>query len=174
MAGGGPLPPVTPEGTALAAETRMGSDSWGSPAFLPRKLPKQSWLPSKAGLLNNTSRGRGSAFPCRRISQLYLQGKEDYNYSALIMSILQVRYWSELPYPPPGDLPKPGIKPRSPALQADSLPSEPSGEPVFILFILCPWTHLIAKFLLIQGGVSPEGWDRGHFLLQTFSFPAVH
>ena len=33
-------------------------------------------------------------------------------------------YWSELPCPPPGDLPNPGIKPRSPALQADSLPAE--------------------------------------------------
>ena len=28
-----------------------------------------------------------------------------------------------------GDLPNPGIKPRSPALQADSLPSEPQGKP---------------------------------------------
>ena len=34
-------------------------------------------------------------------------------------------FWSGLPCLPPGDLPKPGIKPRSPALQADSLPSEP-------------------------------------------------
>ena len=31
-------------------------------------------------------------------------------------------YWSELPFPPPGDLPNPGIEPRSPTLQADSLP----------------------------------------------------
>ena len=30
-----------------------------------------------------------------------------------------------LPFPPPGDLPNPGIKPRSPTLQVDSLPSEP-------------------------------------------------
>ena len=37
-------------------------------------------------------------------------------------------YWSGLPFPPPGDLPDPGIKPRSPALQADSLPSEPPGK----------------------------------------------
>ena len=37
-------------------------------------------------------------------------------------------YWSGLLYPP-GDLPNPGIKPRSPALQADSLPSEPPGKP---------------------------------------------
>ena len=39
-------------------------------------------------------------------------------------------YWSGLPWPPPGDLPSPGIKPGSPALQADSLPSEPLGKPV--------------------------------------------
>ena len=34
-------------------------------------------------------------------------------------------YWRGLPFPSPGDLPNPAIKPRSPALQADSLPSEP-------------------------------------------------
>ena len=34
------------------------------------------------------------------------------------------KYWSQLPFPSPGDLPNPGIKPRSPALQADSLLSE--------------------------------------------------
>ena len=35
-------------------------------------------------------------------------------------------YWSGLPVPSPGDFPDPGIEPRSPTLQADSLPSEPS------------------------------------------------
>ena len=38
-------------------------------------------------------------------------------------------YWSELPFLSPGDLPKPGIEPGSPASQADSLPSEPPGKP---------------------------------------------
>ena len=33
-----------------------------------------------------------------------------------------------LPFPSPGDLPNPGIEPRSPTLQADSLPSEPPGK----------------------------------------------
>ena len=37
-------------------------------------------------------------------------------------------YWSGLPVPSPGDLPNPGTKPRSPALQADSLPSEPPAQ----------------------------------------------
>ena len=36
-------------------------------------------------------------------------------------------YWSGLPCPLPGDLSNPGIKPRSPELQADSLPPEPSN-----------------------------------------------
>ena len=42
--------------------------------------------------------------------------------------LYQQEYWSGKPFPSPGDLPDPGIKPRSPALQADSLPSEPPGK----------------------------------------------
>ena len=38
--------------------------------------------------------------------------------------------WSGLPFPSPGDLPDPGIEPRSPALQADALPCEPPGKPI--------------------------------------------
>ena len=38
-------------------------------------------------------------------------------------------YWSGLSFPSPGDLPDPGIEPRSPALQADALPSQPPGKP---------------------------------------------
>ena len=42
-----------------------------------------------------------------------------------IHGICRQEYWSGLPFPFPGDLPDPGIKPRSPALQADALSSEP-------------------------------------------------
>ena len=38
-------------------------------------------------------------------------------------------YWIGLPFPSPGDLPDPGTKPRSPTLQADSLPTELGGKP---------------------------------------------
>ena len=38
-------------------------------------------------------------------------------------------YWSGLPFPPPGDLPDPGSELGSPALQADSLPTELPGKP---------------------------------------------
>ena len=40
-------------------------------------------------------------------------------------------YWSGLPLPSPGDLPDPGIEPRSSVLQADALPSEPPGKPIY-------------------------------------------
>ena len=45
------------------------------------------------------------------------------------MGFSRQEHWSGLPFPSPGDLPNPGIEPRSPALQADSLPSEPTGKP---------------------------------------------
>ena len=47
----------------------------------------------------------------------------------LSMRFSRQEYWSGLPFPSPGDLPNPGIKPGSPALQADSLPPEPLGKP---------------------------------------------
>ena len=47
---------------------------------------------------------------------------------SLSMGFSKQEYWSEFPRPPPGNLPDSGIKPRSPALQADSLPSEPPGD----------------------------------------------
>ena len=45
------------------------------------------------------------------------------------MGFSRQEYWSGVPLPPPGDLPHPGIEPRSPALQADALPSEPPRKP---------------------------------------------
>ena len=47
------------------------------------------------------------------------------------MGFLRQEYWSgKLPFPSPGNLPNLGIEPRSPALQANSLPSEPQGKPL--------------------------------------------
>ena len=43
----------------------------------------------------------------------------------LSMEFSRQEYWSGLPFPSPGDLPNPGIKPGSPAWQADALSSEP-------------------------------------------------
>ena len=48
----------------------------------------------------------------------------------LSMGFSRQEYWSRLPFPSPGDLPDPGIEPRSPALEADALTSEPPGKPM--------------------------------------------
>ena len=45
------------------------------------------------------------------------------------MGFSRQEYWSGLPFLSPGDLPNPGIEPRSPALEADTLPTEPPGKP---------------------------------------------
>ena len=49
---------------------------------------------------------------------------------SLSMGFSRQEYWSGLPYCPPGDLSNPGIKPMSPALHVDSLPSESPGKPI--------------------------------------------
>ena len=45
--------------------------------------------------------------------------------ASLFMGFSRQEYWSGVPFPSPGDLPDPGIKPGSPTLQANALPSEP-------------------------------------------------
>ena len=52
-----------------------------------------------------------------------------FHQAPLSMTFSRQEYWSGLPFPSPGDLPNPGIKPWSPAWEADSLPSEPAGKP---------------------------------------------
>ena len=75
-------------------------------------------------------------------------------------------YWSGLPFPSPGDLPNPGSEPGSPAVQADSLPSEPQGG--FKDQTLTPlhWKHEVLTtelpgkfmgFFLGGGGVGGDG-----------------
>ena len=86
-----------------------------------------------------------------------LRNALDYNLpGSSVLGIFQAEYWSGLPFPPPGDLPDSGINPVSPALQEDSLPSEPSGsrpspfemENFFfvIKFLLC-WAFRRLKIL---------------------------
>ena len=102
-------------------------------------------------------------------------------------------YWSGLPFPSPGDLPDPGINPRSPALQADTLTSEPPGKPMGTQIITIyrelsinekSWKTSRKDFLQLkrQGSSQSETWYsqdqypqvdhpqiRGQLQLQTFS-----
>ena len=72
------------------------------------------------------------------------------------MGFSRQEYWRGLPFPSPGDLPNPGIKPGSPALEADALLSEPSEKckkaktPGFMLRTLLQRTNLLSKPNKIQ------------------------
>ena len=52
------------------------------------------------------------------------------------MEIPKQEYWSALPFPPPGCLPDPGIKPASPCWQVDSLPLHHLGGPAMLLLLI--------------------------------------
>ena len=75
----------------------------------------------------------------------------------LSMGFSRQECWSGLPFPSPGDLPNPGIDPRSPALQADALLSEPPGkrtvfllkDSVSLLFIPSVWSLALKEVSLV-------------------------
>ena len=68
------------------------------------------------------------------------------------MGFFRQDYWSGLPCRPPGDLPNPGIEPRSLALQVDSLPSEPPGKPMITR---------VGSLSLLQGIFPTQEWNQG-------------
>ena len=71
--------------------------------------------------------------------------------------------------PPPGDLPNPGIEPRSPTLQVDFLPSEPPGKPKNIG---------VGSLSLLQGNFSTQKSNQGLLhcrqILDQLSYPGSH
>ena len=66
-------------------------------------------------------------------------------------------YWSGLPCPHPGDIPDPGMEPRSPALRVVSLPSQPPGKAIHI------YTHIYGFNILLSMAVpiSNVAWNAG-------------
>ena len=73
-------------------------------------------------------------------------------------------HWNGLPCPPPGYLCNPGIEPRSPALQADSLPSEPPGNP----------KNTRVGSLTLLKGIFPIQESKCRRILYQLSFPGSH
>ena len=60
----------------------------------------------------------------------------------LSMEFSRQEYWSGFPSPPPGDLPNPGIKPVSPALEGGFLPLAPRGKPKYSYSSQFPATNI--------------------------------
>ena len=74
------------------------------------------------------------------------------------MKFSRPEYWSGFPFPSPGDLPNPGLKPRSLALQADSLSTEPQGKSV----------SKYDKMFIVESG----WWVYGYSWKNSFKFSA--
>ena len=81
------------------------------------------------------------------------------------MEFSRQEYWSGLPLSSLGDIPDPGIKPESPALQADSLSSEPPGKPVILYTDLVFLTTCILNFIIfimVDSGQSGDSENKGN------------
>ena len=114
----------------------------------------------RSRLCQPTEYGRKSCCVLSRV-QLFANPWTVAHQASLSMGILQAKYWSGL-CSPPGDLPNLGIEPRSPALQADSLPAEP------------PWNPKntgLGSLSLLQGIVMTQESNRFP-ALQAYSLPA--
>ena len=72
------------------------------------------------------------------------------------MGFSRQEHWSGLPFPPPGHLPNPGIEPRLPTLQVDSLPSELPGKAHIHTLLLLLLLLLLCRFSRVQLCVTPE------------------
>ena len=73
------------------------------------------------------------------------------------MGFSRQEYWSGLPFLSPGDLPDPGIKPRSPTLVADALTSEPPGKP-----------FIVSQFIVLEAKIPRSNCWQICFLLRPF------
>ena len=85
----------------------------------------------------------------------------------LYVGFSRQEYWSGLPFPSPGDLPNPGIEPRSPVLQADPLPTELQGMLVSIDWFIyaIKWEKTYFIFFL---KIPPFSWIWEFEILSTF------
>ena len=101
--------------------------------MLPRLLPRQKDDRRRVAEASSVSLQRmkvGGKYGSYR-EEVLTQDKDDDSsriralQAPLSTGFSRQEQWSGLPCPPPGDLPNPGIKPNSPTLQADSLPTEP-------------------------------------------------
>ena len=73
----------------------------------------------------------------------------------LSMEFSRQEYWSQLPFPSPGDLSDPGITPGSPVLESDSLPSESPGKPHNRVTTLYNLTRILSD------GPEFDSWHAG-------------
>ena len=105
--------------------------------------------------------------------QLFVMPWTVAHQAPLSMEILQKECWNRLPCPPPGDLLNPGIKPRSPTLQADSLPFEPPGKScrrnvIFFYLFIFFFLSLNEKSIICHHAECQRIWSWAHKTSQNY------
>ena len=131
---------LQPHGPACQAPLSMGflrQGYWsGLPFPAPGDLPDPGIEPRSPTLEEDTLTseppgkilGSSSVSPSV-VSDSFMTPWTVADQASLSMEFSRQESWSGLPFPAPGDLPDPGIEPRSPTLEVDSLLSEPPGKP---------------------------------------------
>ena len=115
-------------------------ESWTADQKISPPLSSQNWTELK------------HLFRC---IQLFATPKTVALQAPLSMGFSRQEYWSGVPFPSPGDLPNPGIKPRSPTLQADSLLSEPRGKPSHHIIHIHTWERSLQESRSLKGHGCP-------------------
>ena len=89
------------------------------------------------------------------------------------MGFSRQEYWRGLPFPHPDDLPNPGIKPRSPALQTDSLSSEPPRKPLAYSCCCCKSLQSCPTLCNPVDGSTPGSPISGILQARTLEWVAI-
>ena len=97
--------------------------------FLQGILPTQGSNPHLLGVRFFTTEPPGKPKRAQSDSESCSVMSDSLRPHGLYMESSRPEYWSGQPFPSPGDLPNPGIEPRSPSLQEDSLPAKPQEAP---------------------------------------------
>ena len=103
-----------------------------------RSIRKNAELYLVGGWEHSRKIGRGSNWACAHSTYMKSESCSVVSDSLWPHGLIQsmefsrAEYWSGEPFPSPGHLPNPGIEPRSPTLQVDSLPAEPLGKPRYM------------------------------------------
>ena len=116
----------------------MGYLLQDSPRNMPIPCPNLLYITPSSCPASGDTQGKFSSFPTRLIYKVKMKSVSHVWLFGTLwtvayqpppsMGFSRQEYWSGLPFPSLGDLPNPGIEPRSPALEADALTSEPPGK----------------------------------------------
>ena len=95
-------------------------------------------------------------FSCLALSDTSATPWTGAHQAPLSTRLTRQEYWSGLPFPPPGDLPNPGIEPASPALRADSLPPNHFGSHHWTVQVIYKTLSSSQNVLLDKADLDPQ------------------